>query len=130
MNRINQEVNVMEEDNRIYVHTEFTITSGKVDEFKALFQELQAIVKEKEPNTLRYQCYFNNDQTKSYIVEEYPNAAAVRAHILHVAITIRKLLKISKVSKATVLGELNPVAKEALSVIGAENFTYWDGLAR
>jgi len=120
----------MEEDTRVYVLTEFTIVPGKVDEFKAIFQELLDVVKEKEPNTLRYQCYFNNDQTKSYIVEEYPNAAAVRAHILHVAITIRKLLKISKVSKATVLGELNPVAKEALSVIGAENFTNWDGLAR
>jgi len=120
----------MDEDNRIYVHTEFTITPGKVDEFKTIFQELLDVVKEKEPETLRYQCYFNKDQSKSYLVEEYPNAAAVRVHILHVALPIRKLLKISKLTNATVLGELNPVAREALLATKAENFTYWNGRAR
>ena len=120
----------MGEDNQVCLHTEFTITPGKVDEFKAIFQELLEVVKEKEPNTLRYQCYFNTDQTKSYVVEEYQNTEALRVHTLHVALTIRKLLKISKVTKATVLGELNPVAREALSIIGAENFTYWNGRPR
>ena len=120
----------MGEDNQIHLHTEFTITPGKVDEFKEIFQELLEVVKEKEPNTLRYQCYFNTDQTKSYVVEEYQNTEALRVHTLHVALTIRKLLKISKVTKATVLGELNPVAREALSIIGAENFTYWNGRPR
>ena len=71
----------MEEDNRIYVHTEFTIAPGKVDEFKEIAQELLDVVKEKEPETLRYQCYFDKDQSKSFLVEEYPNAAALRAHI-------------------------------------------------
>jgi quinol monooxygenase YgiN len=120
----------MDEDNRVYVHTEFTITPGNVDEFKAICQELLKVVKEKEPETLRYQCYFNRDLSKSYVTEEYPNMEAVRLHILHVAIPLRKLLKISKVTKSTVLGELNPVARKALSIIGAENFKYWDGLAR
>ena len=73
----------MDEDNRICVHTEFTILPGKVDEFKEIFQEL-----------------------------------------------LGKLLKVSKITNATVLGELNPVAREALSVIGAENFRYWNGRPR
>jgi len=88
------------------------------------------VVKEKEPETLRYQCYFNKDQSKSYLVEEYPNTEALRAHALHVALALRKLLKISKITKATVLGELNPVAREALSIVGAENFRYYDGRPR
>jgi len=117
----------MEEDKRVCVHTEFTITPGKVDEFKTIAQELIAIVKEKEPATLKYHWYFNKDQSKSYVVEEYPNTEALRVHTLHVALTLRKLLKISKIAKSTVLGELNPVAREALSIIGAENFTYWNG---
>ncbi len=117
----------MDEDNRIYVHTEWTIEPGKVDEFKAVFQELLDVVKEKEPETLRYQCYFNKDQSKAYVVEEYPTTEALRVHTLHVALTIRKLLKISKITNATVLGELNPIAREALSILGAENFRYYDG---
>ena len=120
----------MEEDNRLYLHTEFTITPGKVDEFKTIFEELLEVVKEKEPNTLRYQCYFNKDQSKSYVVEEYPNTEALRVHTLHVALTIRKILKISKITKSTVLGELNPVTREALMIIGAENFIYWNGRSR
>ena len=130
MTRSVEEVNFMEEDKRVYLHTEFSITPGKLDEFKAIFQELLDVVKEKEPNTLRYQCYFNKDQSKSYVVEEYPNTEAVRVHTLHVALTLRKLLKISKITNATVLGELNPVAREALSIIGAENFRYWNGQPR
>jgi quinol monooxygenase YgiN len=123
------EVNVMEEDPRIYVLTEFTITPGKVDEFKEIFQELLDVVKEKESETLRYLCYFNKDQTKSYVVEEYPNAAALRAHILHVGLIIPKLLKISKPT-FTVLGKPNIAAAEILSASGAQTFAYWNGLAR
>ena len=117
----------MDEADRIYVHTEMTIVPGKVEEFKAIAQELLDLVKEKEPNTLRYECYFNKDQTKSYIVEEYPNTEALRVHTRHVALTLRKLLKISKITNATALGKLNPIAREALSVIGYENFRYWNG---
>jgi quinol monooxygenase YgiN len=118
----------MDDDSRIYVLTEFTITPGKVDEFKEIAQELLEVVKEKEPETLRYQWYFDKDESKSYLVEEYPNAAALRAHIIHVGITIPKLLKISK-PKFTVLGKPNLAAKEILSVSGAQNFNYWKGLA-
>jgi quinol monooxygenase YgiN len=120
----------MSEDDRVFIHTEFTIESGKVEDFKAIFQELLDIVKEKEPNTLRYQCYFNKDQSRSYLVEEYPNAAAVRVHVIHVGLILPKLLKISKISSSTVLGKLNIVAQEALTVLGAEHFDYWNGLAR
>ncbi len=48
-----EEANLLDEDNRIYLHTEFTITSGKVDDFKEIFQELLDVVKEKEPETLQ-----------------------------------------------------------------------------
>jgi quinol monooxygenase YgiN len=123
-------VNAVSEDDRVFIHTEFSITAGKVDEFKKIAQELLEVVKEKEPNTLRYQWYFNKDQIKSYLVEEYPNAAAVRVHVIHVGIVIPKLLKISKISSSTVLGKLNIVAQEALTLVGAQHFGYWNGLVR
>ena len=129
MTRIIQEVNVMEEDTRVYVLTEFTITPGKVDEFKAIFQILLEVVKEKEPNTLRYLCYFDKDQNRSFLVEEYPNAGALRAHITHVGMVLPKLMKISK-PKFTVLGKPNLPAREILSASGGQMFTYCNGLAR
>ena len=129
MIRVVEEVNVMEEEDRVYVLTEFTIAPGKVEAFKEIAQELLEVVKEKESETLRYHWYFDKDQSKSYLVEEYPNAAALRAHIIHVGIIIPKLLKISK-PKFTVLGKPNLAAREILSLSGAENFTYWNGLAR
>ncbi|MGO9645124.1 MAG: putative quinol monooxygenase [Candidatus Bathyarchaeia archaeon] len=119
----------MDEDKRVFVHTEFTIASGKVDEFKKIAQELLDVVEEKESKTLRYQWYFNRDQSKCYLVEEYPNAAAVRVHILHVGLIVRKLLQVSKVTKFTLLGKLN-LPRKALTAAGGQNFRYWNGLTR
>ena len=122
-------MNLLEQESRIYILTEFTITTGKVDAFREIAQELLDIVKEKEPETLRYIWYFDKHQSKSYLVEEYPNAAALRAHAIHVGITLPKILKISK-PKFVVLGKPNLVTKEILSGFGSQNFTYWNGLAR
>ena len=119
----------MEEDTRVYVLTEFTIAPGKVDAFKEIAQELLEVVKEKESETLRYQWYFDKDQSKSFLVEEYPNAGALRAHITHVGIILPKMMKISK-PKFTVLGKPNLPAREILSASGGQMFTYWNGLAR
>jgi len=123
------EGNEMEEDSRIYVLTEFTIMPGKVDAFKEIAQELLEVVRQKEPETLRYMWYFDKDQSKSYALEEYPNAAALRAHAIHVGIALPKMLKIAK-PQFTVLGKPNIAVNEILSAYGAQNFTYWDGLAR
>jgi hypothetical protein len=60
-------------------------------------------------------------------MHKYPNIEAVRAQMLHVTLTLRKLLKVSKITKATVLGELSPIAREAFSLLAAENFRYWNG---
>ena len=42
----------MGEEDRVFIHTEFTIAVGKVDEFKKIAQELLELVKEKELETL------------------------------------------------------------------------------
>jgi len=118
----------MSEEDRVFILTEFTITAGQVDEFKKIAQELLDVVKEKELETFRYQWYFNKDQTKSYLLEEYPNAAAVRVHAIHVGMILPKALKISKISSSIVLGKLNVVAQEALRVLGTQHFEYWNGL--
>jgi len=117
----------MGDENRIYLLTEFTIQPGKVDEFKDIARELLEVVKE-EPETLRYLWYFDKDESKSYVVEEYPNAAAFRAHAFRVGTALPKMLKISK-PKFTLLGKPNLPAKEILSAFGAQNFTYWNGLS-
>jgi quinol monooxygenase YgiN len=120
----------MDEDDRVFLHSEFAIAPGKIDEFKKIAQELIDVVEEKEPKTLRYQWYFNMDQSKCYLVEEYPNAAAVRIHILHAGLFVRKMLRVSKVTRFTVIGKLNRVPRKALTASGAQNFRYWNGLTR
>ncbi|HKM77279.1 MAG TPA: hypothetical protein VJZ32_12770 [Candidatus Bathyarchaeia archaeon] len=120
----------MDEDDRVYLHSEFAIASGKIGEFKKIAQELIDVVEEKESKTLRYQWYFNMDESKCYLVEEYPNAAALRVHVLHAGLNVRKLLKVSKVTRFTVLGKLSRVPRKALTASGAQNFRYWNGLVR
>jgi len=118
----------MGDESRIYLLTEFTILPGKIDEFKAIAEELLDVVREKEPETLRYLWYFDKDESKSYVVEEYPDAAAFRAHAVHVGTALPKILKISK-PKFTLLGKPNLPVKEILSAFGAQNFMYWNGLS-
>jgi hypothetical protein len=112
------------------VITEFTIVPGELEEFKRLAQELLNVVEEKESTTLRYQWFFNKDESRSYVVEEYPNAVALRDHVIHVGIMLPKLLKVSKIAKMDVLGNLNPLAAEAIAALGPQNYRYWNGLAR
>jgi len=112
------------------VITEFTIVPADLEDFKNFAKELLKVVEEKEPKTLRYQWFFNKDESRSYLVEEYPNAAALRDHVVHVGIMLPKLLKVAKVAKMDVLGNLNPLAAEAIAAFGPQNYRYWNGLGR
>ena len=51
-------------------------------------------------------------------------------HVLHAGLNVRKLLKVSKITRFTVIGKLSRVPRKALTASGAQNFRYWNGLVR
>lgn len=65
---------------RIQAVGRFRIHPGKVEEFKRLSRACMAIVREKDPGTIRYDVFLNDGETEAVVYEEYESA---QAHIAH-----------------------------------------------
>ena len=57
------------EHNRIHFRAEFNIKEGKLEEYKRLINEMSFMVKTYEPETLNYQFYLNQDNSKCIVHE-------------------------------------------------------------
>ena len=62
----------------------FTFHEGKVEEFKRLSAQVIDIVRAKDNGTLRYEVYFNDDQSECVVYERYRDSRAVIEHATHV----------------------------------------------
>ena len=58
----------------------FKIDQGKLEEFKRLSAQAMEIVKTKVTGTLRYDVYFNDDQSECVVLERYRDSEAAIAH--------------------------------------------------
>ena len=63
----------------------FKFHEGKLDEFKRLSAQAMEIVRTKEPGTLQYDTYINNDQTECVIIERYRDSEAAMEHTANLA---------------------------------------------
>ena len=120
---------MMEKGNQVQYVVELTIFAGKVDAFKKLAQEAINISLAKS-KVLGYQFYFNNDGSKCYLLEQYPDTEALLPHIASLQSIVQRVLAVSRVTKFEVFGNLNPEARNTLADFGATNFGYWNGFVR
>ena len=58
----------------------FKIHEGKLEEFKRLSAQAMEIVKTKDPGTLRYDTYFNDDESECVILEMFRDSQALIDH--------------------------------------------------
>ncbi|HYY09125.1 MAG TPA: antibiotic biosynthesis monooxygenase, partial [Actinomycetota bacterium] len=58
----------------------FKIHDGKLDEFKRLSAEAREIVRAKDPGTLQYDLYFNDDESECIVLERFEDSEALIAH--------------------------------------------------
>jgi len=65
---------------RIQSVARFRIHPGKLDEFKQLSENCMRLAREKDTGTIRYDIFFNADETECVVYEEYVDAAA---HVKH-----------------------------------------------
>jgi quinol monooxygenase YgiN len=54
---------------------------GKLEEFKRLSAQAMEIVRTKDTGTLRYEIYFNNDQSECIVLERYRDSEALIEHL-------------------------------------------------
>ena len=104
----------------------FRFHEGKVAEFKRLSAQAMEIVKSKDPGTLAYDTYFNEDESECVIVERYRDSDALIAHAANLAELFEPILSIVDVVHGEVLGDPSPELRANLAGSKVpELFTPW-----
>ena len=83
----------------------FKIHEGKLEEFKRLSTQAMEIVKTKDTGTLRYDTYFNDDESECVILEFYKDSQAAIEHAEHLGEVSPAVLAIVSVVHGELLGE-------------------------
>ena len=83
----------------------FKIHPGKLEEYKRLSAEAMEIVKTKEPGTLQYDTYFNDDESECVIIERYRDSEAAMDHAVNLAAVSKAVIAIVTVVHGEILGE-------------------------
>jgi quinol monooxygenase YgiN len=82
----------------------FKIHEGKLEEFKRLSAQCMEIVRTKDTGTLRYDIYFNDDQSECIVHERYRDSEALIEHTAHLGDIMEAILATGSVS-GELLGE-------------------------
>jgi quinol monooxygenase YgiN len=77
---------------------------GKLDEFKRLSAQCMEIVRTKDPGTLQYDTYFNDDQSECLVVERFTDSEALIEHGANLADLMEAILATGSFS-GELLGE-------------------------
>src|SRR5919202_5236610 len=108
-------------NNQIHFRAEFDIKEGKIEEYKRLIKEMSLKVKTNEPNTLNYQFYLNQDNSKCIVYETYLNSEAAITHANGWAsqTILPKIFDIATISKFVVYGNPNEELQKLLKNFNA-----------
>jgi quinol monooxygenase YgiN len=117
-------------DTSFYLIVHQTIDPGGLEEFKACCRLGSANAEATEPGTIGYQFYINEEGTESYLVEKYIDSEAFLKHIAAVQPILQRSMKVSTLTRAIVLGDPSPEAREALAMLGATYFSECIGFCR
>ena len=85
----------------------FRIHDGKLDEFKRLSAEAREIVRTKDPGTLQYDLYFNDDGSECMVLERFEDSEALIAHAANLGELSEAILSIVDVVHGELLGDPN-----------------------
>ena len=58
----------------------FRFHPGRIEEYKRLSAQAMEIVRAKEPGTLEYSVFFNEDESEAVVIERFANSEALLEH--------------------------------------------------
>jgi quinol monooxygenase YgiN len=76
----------------------FKIHPGKLEEFKRFAAQCMQLAREKDTGTLRYELFFNADQTECVVHEEYVDSKACIQHFKNMGEVSTAIFATSNVS--------------------------------
>jgi quinol monooxygenase YgiN len=96
----------------------FKFHEGKLEEFKRLSAQAMEIVRTKDPGTLQYDTYFNDDQSECVVIERFRDSEALIEHTANLGELSEAILSIVSVVHGELLGE--PSAELRAKLAGSE----------
>ena len=112
---------------QIQLHALFKIKEGKLEEFKKLIPQFIATVKEKDPGTIAYDWFLNEEKMECKVLETYEDSNAVLAHAANVGELLMKSMEFSALS-AEIFGNPSAELSKALEGFGPKVYPYHSGL--
>ena len=93
----------------------FKFHEGQLEEFKRLSAQAMEMVRTKEPGTLQYDIYFNDDQSECVVLERYRDSEAAIAHASNLGDLFGAVLATVTVVHGEILGEPSAELREKLA---------------
>lgn len=116
--------------NYIRAIAEHSILDGKIKEFKELAAEIIYTVEATEPDTLSYEWFLTNDETKCYVVQLYKDSGAALFHLRNIRNLLSPFHEVAPLTDLMIFGSLSDELIETIEPIGAKIFEHWDGVTR
>ena len=92
----------------------FKFHEGKLEEFKRLSAEALEIVKTKDTGTLRYDTYFNDDESECIVLERFRDSDALILHGQNMAPFMDAIMATGSVS-GELLGDLSEALRAQMA---------------
>ena len=102
----------------------------RMEEFKESARQAVASTEAAEPGTLGYEWFVAEDGSDCCLNEFYVSSEAFLTHFQNIGPTIAKMLEMSPLLEAIVLGDPEPEARKALAAIGAKFYKPLAGFSR
>jgi quinol monooxygenase YgiN len=117
---------------QIHIRVEIIIKKEKTEEFKKLIQKMSKLVQTNEPDTLQYQFYLSEDNSRCIVYEKYADSKATLVHNNGIAsqTILPQIFKISKINRLEVYGKPNKELKKLLKTFNAKIYTFITGFDR
>ena len=100
----------------------FRFHPGRVEEYKRLCAQAMDIVRAKEPGTLEYSIYFNEDESEAVVIERYASSEALLEHGANMSEVSPAVLATATV-EGELLGDPSPELRVKLTGPEPELFT-------
>ena len=109
---------------------EHTISEGKINEFKKLAAEIIDQVDARESNTISYEWFLNEDESKCYVVGVYKDSKAVLDHLGIISDLVSPFHEIAPLTGLRIFGNPTDELKRDLEPFDVEFFEHWNGVTR
>jgi quinol monooxygenase YgiN len=113
----------------IETYAKFLIHQGQLEEFKRRVQANVNVVREKDPGTLRYDWFLDEDKMECVAMDTYKNEESLYAHQANATSTMGAVLECADM-EVTFLGQPSTEAKERIMKFKPRLFEFRGGLEK